>query len=316
MSTSLQHVPAADQTSRIARTVLLSCCVLLVANSGQAQKGAGRGATPEAAPLFANDFTIDDRDPERNVPSEAERNAKPIDFGNYLMALADKAEDAAKRGDHLSEAKYYGALAKAVPDRSVAFAKRCAAYEQLGQRDNAEQSCVQALSRSGVTVDDFVHYVRVVLSQRGSLSKAQVAGADAAIAHLQAAAPKLPVGAELGCDLGARLNDGKRLARCTAELRKLAPNDLKTISYEWAFAMGRGDLTEAERLIERAKRVGMQPAGIARMQEAVRVAAPSPWRRLRETPTAAVLAAGGVSALLIALSLAVRRRRSLRQVPA
>jgi hypothetical protein len=309
------HLPV-DQDPSTTGAMLLACLLLLVANAGHAQHGPAQGATREAEAPFASDFTIDDRDPEQSIPSEAERSAKPIDFGNYLMLLTSKAEEAAKRGDHLSEAKYYGALAKAVPDSSIAFSKGCAAYEAAGMRDEAEQSCAQALSRSGVTVADFVHFVRIVLSQRGSLGKAQVADADAAIAHLEAAAPKLTIGAELACDLGARLNDGKRLSRCTAALHKLAPNDLKTISYEWAFAMGRGDLADAKRGIERARRFGMRPEGIARMEQAVRAAAPSPWRVLREKRTAVLLATAGVLALGFALSVALRRRRSLRQVSA
>jgi hypothetical protein len=290
-------------------------CALLTTNRVHAEAAPAESAKQQADALFASDFSIDERDPERNIPGEAERNAKPVDFGNYLMALSGKAEDAQKQGDQLSAAKYFRALAKAVPDRSIAFAKLCGAYEAAGQRDKAEQSCGDALSRSGVTVADFVHYVRVVLAQAAPLSKTQVTRVDAAIAHLATEAGTLTVSAELACDLAVRLNDGKRLARCTSELRKRAPNDLKTISYDWAFALRRGDLSVAEHLVERAKQLGMRPQGISRMEEATRAAAPSTLRMLRERPISILLAATGLAGLvMLVLSLLMRKRRSLRQV--
>lgn len=293
-----------------------TCVLLLMADAAHAQQGAHPPVERGPQPVLGSDFLIDDDDPENGVPSETERDAKPIDLGNYLMALSDKAEDAAKRGDHRSEAKFYGALAKAVPNRSVAFSKQCAAYEAAGLRDQAEQSCGEALRRAGVTVADFAHFVQVVLAQPGSLSKAQIAGADAAIAHLRAQASNLTVGAQLACDLGVRLDDAKRLTLCTSELRKRAPDDLKTISYEWVFALGRGDLPAAERAIEHAKRVGLRPEALARMEDATRAAAPSPWHALREKPALALFVAGGVAALIFLLSLAMRRRRAPRQVSA
>jgi hypothetical protein len=195
----------------------------------------------------------------------------------------------------------------------VAFSKQSSAYEAAGRRAEAEQSCAIAVSKDGVTIDDFSRYVRVVLAQPGSLSKQQVAGVDAAIAHLKTQSRRLPIAAQLACDVGVRLNDEKRLARCISDLRKQAPNDSKTLSYEWAAAVGRGDIPAAKGVIARAKALGMPAHFVARMEEATRVATPRLWRVLGEKPIV-LLGAGGVAALLLGLSFTIRRRRSLPQV--
>src|SRR5262249_15023008 len=74
-----------------------------------------------------------------------------------------------------------------------------------------------------------------------------------------------------------RLEDRKRLEACTAQLVKLAPDDLQTVSFEWALALRKGDTPRAEQLVARAAQLGMEPDGIQKMQEGTRQMRPA-WR--------------------------------------
>jgi len=288
----------------------LVLCTWLGAHRAAAEPAPEQvAAEPQSEEVLGSRFTIDTSDPSHGIPNEHQRNARPIEFGNYLMALAGKAEDAEKVGDHLAAAKYYRALSVAVPDEAVSFVKMCREYEAAGKRDEAELACRDALSRHGVTTADFAHYVRLALAQPGSLSSSQVTSLDLALAHLEAEGGTGTIAYELACDVGMRLNDAKRLAGCTAALQQRAPNDLKTIAYEWAFALRRGDLPAAEHAIARARDLGMKADGLAKMEEATAAADPSLLRALLRKPITGALAVfAAIAALGLAGSLALRKR--------
>src|SRR4051794_9395254 len=82
---------------------LLACGLLVSAVSrvcAQPHLETPEEAKRMADALFDSRFAVDDEMPERRIPSAEERNKYPIDFGNFLMALAEKADEAVKKGDH------------------------------------------------------------------------------------------------------------------------------------------------------------------------------------------------------------------------
>jgi len=244
-----------------------------------------------------SEWPIDDANPEKSVPSNKQRDTNPLQFGYWRMDIAFKAEQAANRGDKPAAIRYYAALGKAVPDRSFAFVKMCGLYEAEGDRANAVTSCAAALGREGVTADDYAHYFRLVLS--GALDAKSIEDLDAVVTHLRASATSSVLADQLECELGARLSDEKRLAECTKGLALAAPNDAKTISFEWALAMRRGNIAEARTLIGRARDAGMSADGLRRMTEATAAAEPLWLKALRDWRTLA-----GV--LLLAAALVAR----------
>ena len=102
------------------------------------------------------------------IPSEAERNADPLEFGYWIQDVAAKAARASKNGDHLTAARLYGALGKAVPDRAVNFVKMCEEYEALGDLAKAADACGDALLRDGARVSDYSRFVHLMLTKPGS----------------------------------------------------------------------------------------------------------------------------------------------------
>ncbi|MET0594679.1 MAG: hypothetical protein ABW133_18405 [Polyangiaceae bacterium] len=252
-------------------------------------------------------FKINDSDPEKSVPSNKERDGDPLQFGYHLMDLAEKGGVAAKKGDHRAAVKYFAALAKAVPDRSISFTKMCTSYEALGEWDHAVEACRSALGLEGVTVADSVHFVNLMLAKKGALTAAQVEDVASVVDHLRSDPSTRAVADDLDCDIGLRLEDVKRLETCATALAAIAPDGPRTLSHQWALAIVRKDYAEARNVIARAKNTEMPAAGIEQMEAATAAAEP-PLRKVLGDWRATT----GASVVLAALlGLFVVRRRSL-----
>src|SRR4051812_45708366 len=66
---------------------------------------------------------IDEEHPERSVPTPEQALKNPLEMGYLVMDLVARAEAASQRGDHAAAVRYYAAIAKAVPERSVSYTK-------------------------------------------------------------------------------------------------------------------------------------------------------------------------------------------------
>ena len=278
------------------------------------QEPAARSSEPEGLGMPNGEnlskFKIDDADPEKSVPTAAQRDGDPLQFGYFLMDLGHKAGVAEKKGDFPLAAKYYAALAKAVPDRSIAFSKACAAYEAIRQYNKAIEYCRAALARPGVTVADSAHFVRLMLVRRTKLEKTEVDDVSEVIENVRREPKNQVLAAELECEFGTKIEDAGKLDRCTADLARAAPGAPKTISYQFALALKKRDYDRAVQLVERAKTSGMGPEGIVRMEQAAESVKPL-WRRASANwPVVAT-----VGALFLAIGAAwmtARRRGTLR----
>jgi tetratricopeptide (TPR) repeat protein len=251
-------------------------------------------------------WPVDDDSPENSIPSEKDRNADPLQFGYWIQDVALKAEHASKRGDHAAAARFYAALAKAVPDRAISFIKMCDEYEAMGDRDRAANSCGDALLRDGLTVKDYVHFVTLVLDKPGPLDDKERAALAAVLQHMKGESAGREAEADLQCRVGVRTSNLAQLRECTTELMATAPDDPKTLSYGWALAIQEGHFDEATALIERAKSRGIQAEGIERMQRATAVSTNRHRLRIVLSLLAAVL-------LLAAGAIGVRTRASRRR---
>ena len=272
---------------------------------------SGLGArTARAEPTSGRDqlseFKIDDADPEASIPSVEVQNGKPLEFGYYLQDLAAKAESAAKKGDRAEEARFYRALSKAAPTASFGPRRLCEALEASGDLPNAIVACRTVLTRQGTNAGDTLHFVRVVLATPGALPAGERAELSAVITHLEGEAQLGAVPIMLRCEVALRFGDTPALAACTDVLSKIAPNDPKTVSFQWALAVRQHDRSGALQLVDRARGVGMSKDGVAKMEEATRQMSRRRLERL------ALLALGAaLAAALLALGfrhLAQRRR--------
>jgi hypothetical protein len=268
----------------------------------------------KADSLFESAFPIDDGPTEVRVPSAEQRKASPVEFGAFVMELIERGERASQRNDHAAAARYYRALVRAVPEKALSFSLLCNAYDTAGVRYKALEACAAALGRSGATLGDFQHYVRLVLTEPGALSLGRIKDLDAIMQHLAAFAPGSLVPAQLRCDIAVRELDDNRLRECTGVLHTFAPSDPKTLGYEWVLALRQQDFSAARDVIARAKQSAMPSGAVRAMQRATEQAS-SPWLRARhalQARSSLVLGAALGLLLAVAMILSLRQRRILR----
>ena len=268
---------------------------------------SGLGAGTARAVLtkdHLSDFPIDDKNPEASVPSPDVQVKKPLEFGYFLQDVAAKAEKAAKSGNHAAAARYYGALAKAAPTVAYGPRQTCLQLEAAGDLPQAIKACRTALTGTGANAADFTRFVSLVLASKGPLAPEERTELEAVIAHLRHEAQLGALPTMLRCEVDLRFKDFPALEACTAELAKMAPQDPKTISLQWAVAVQKQDRGEALALIARARSAGMNSDGLARMERATRTMA------VRRAGFLAVLLA---AALGLAFALIRARREMLRR---
>ena len=276
-----------------------------------------------ASPLAAQDgltshFAIDDADPEASVPTAQQALQAPLQMGYWTMLVAERGDAAMKKGEHAVAARYFRALVKAVPDRSVGYARLCSAYRAASDFANALTSCKAALGTAGVTLEDHARFVRLLLDERGELAREEVADADAVIAHAAQALPRDAKAraiaiAQLRCELGLRLEDASRLQACTRALGTLAPKDPLTLAFRWSLALLERDFAQAERLLDAAREAKLPAEALAGMERRMQVEHERmPWLEALRQPRALL----GLAALAVTVALALMlfaRRRGLRR---
>ena len=277
------------------------------AHATEPSQATGSGAHTLPGQLSSK-FAIDPRDPEANIPSIKDRNDNPLEFGYFLQDLIERAEQARKLNDLPGVIRYYRAVAKAVPDRAKAWSKLCEAYEDAKDRDRAIRACKYAIDRPAVELQDYVRYVHLILASEGQLTPSDRSELTAVLAHLEKQRSLDLVVNQLRCEMGVKLKDVPLLETCTKELARLAPDDPRTVVFEWSLAMHKGQRTEAERLIGRARKSGVVLENVNRMQELTSSLGGFPRRPLLLVVAAAVLIG------LLALGLVARRRASTQRL--
>jgi hypothetical protein len=279
----------------------------------KAATAAQNSAAAAKAPAASGDLSpgaIDEANPEASVPAPGSVN--PLQYGYVLQDLLARADAATTRSDWPAVVRYYRAVVKMVPDRSAGFSKLCQAYEKVGQLDLARKSCALALSADGVLVDDHARFVRLVLGKPGPLDEADRAQIHQVVTHLRKEERTVLPAFHLQCELAIRDGDQALLEACSRELAARAPADPKTVGFQWALAMQKRRFDEARALIDRAKRAGVQPDGIASM-EALTDTSLSGQRKKQISLVVALVALLGFGGLAV---VAARGRGQRRASPA
>ncbi|MBN2196970.1 MAG: hypothetical protein JW751_29465 [Polyangiaceae bacterium] len=305
--------------------------------SGRARRGLGRGGAAPSGPLIAlllgglaftcarsagaaagaegdpsaSEGLVSRDEPELSVPTPVERDADPLAFGNFLMEATDLAEKAMREGDYAASARYFRAVVKAVPDRSVGYARLCDAYEAMGDRKTAILACRNALGHDGVTVKDYARYVRLAIGGTQSPDPALLADVEAVLQHLRAEKANEILVEQLDCEVGMRTKDDARLEHCIDVLRGLVPDDPQLVLYQWSLAAQQARFRDAEAILVQARDTNLAPSLLDEMTNATHRLR---WQRTLRT---SLLVGGGLGLLVLLgyLGVAVLRRRRWKSVP-
>src|SRR6478735_3227171 len=209
------------RVASVATALMLVGATQLVARPAEAADTAAERAA-ERAPSDdgLSEWPVDDSDPTKSLPTPAQRDGNPMEFGYHMMDLADKADRAKAKGDFRGVGKYYEAMAIAVPDRAIGYRKSCAGYEKAGDLDKALQMCRGALGAEGLDIGDYLHFAQLVLARPGPLAPSDVEDLTEISTHLKAEAGGMAAGLEVQCNLAQRLDDAKRLDECAVGMAK------------------------------------------------------------------------------------------------
>jgi len=107
----------------------------------------------------------------------------------------------------------------------------------------------------------------------------------------------------LRCEIGVKMGDPRMLETCTAALAKDAPNDPKTVIFQWTLAVQRGQKVEAARFLSQAKAMKLPAENLERMEQVTFAGRPL-WGLWAGAGIALLLAAAGGTLL-------ARRKRPL-----
>lgn len=262
--------------------------------------------------LSPSRFTLDQTDPEQNLPTAAEANAHPLEFAYFLLDVEARAEAARARGDWAGSAAHHRVLTRLAPQAAKPYGALCLDYEGMGRREDALTACRAALARNGAQVDDYARLVRLVAARPGALDSEEVADATAAIAHLKETPSHQLAAYHLQCELAVRGDELDTLAECAGKLRELAPNDTKANTFVWVLALKQQDFAGAHAAIERARKLGLANDALARMEastrDAVQTRADSQSDSELTERTRGFLRWGSVLAIVTLLALLVARR--------
>lgn len=270
--------------------LLASFCSLARPQANAEDRAGAQSAPMSPAPSAVDDplqnGKINDDDPESSVLTPEQAMKNPLNMGYLMMALADRADRADQRGDYGKEAKYYRAIAKAAPDRAIGYRRACAAHDKAGEFEQAIDMCRRALGGGGVTTDDHLKFLNVLLKRPGAPSETDIADADAVVDRLENEL-KLKendagrkVVAEAKCQIAAKVEDGTRLQACVEQLRAIKAEPAKSYSYQWALAVAEGDAEGARTVIANARKAGLPAAALQVMEQGLVKAKEAPRQRV------------------------------------
>jgi hypothetical protein len=298
-----------SSTASQAAAALLVLLSLLVCS----QAAAAPAGVPDMKDGQLSRFKIDDAHPEAAVQKLLGTDNDPLQLGYLLQDLSARVSAAVAKHDNAAAARYYHAISLAAP---TAFGprKECEALEALGDITGAVVACRELLTREGVVINDYAHFVDLVLENPKPLPELEPQELENVISHLEKGVKGGHLPTVLRCKVALRFDDRGALETCRAAMSTAPTNDPTVISIKWGLAVREHDKARALGLVEEARKAGLDWQKVNKMLQATNAMARQRFQR------AGVL--GGLGILCIAAAflgarlVASSRRRSATRAPA
>src|SRR5262249_55891666 len=123
--------------------------------------------------------------PESSIPAADQFSAHPMQAAYFLMTVSERAEAALKAKHYEAAIKYFRTLARVMPERAVAYARLCEAYEGNGEHDKALAADHEELGKQGLKAADVAYYVRLMLQGTGEIPAERRTEIDQVLEHLR-----------------------------------------------------------------------------------------------------------------------------------
>jgi hypothetical protein len=292
----------------------LPAAALLVLFSLLLSSRAAANTMPEMKDGQLSHYKIDDAHPELAMQKLLQTEADPLELGYLLQDLSARVAAAERKGDKAAQARYWHAMGFAA-ETAFAPRKECEIRESMGDIPGAIVPCRELLTRAGVVVDDYAHFVDLVLKNPQPLPAQEPQELENVIVHLEKELkPGSNLPTVLRCKAALRFEDRGALKSCRAAMSKAPFNDPTVISIKWGLAVRDHDKEGALALVEEARKAGFDSQQVDRMMQTTNEMS------ARRHQKAGLL--GGLGFLGVAVAffgarlLASSRRRSTTQTPA
>ncbi|MFZ5893505.1 MAG: hypothetical protein ACOY0T_20760 [Myxococcota bacterium] len=225
-----------------------------------------------------------------------------------LMGKINKAEEHITKNEWSKAVTLYNEVITTVPYFVKGWRRLCEGYVFLNMPEEGAHSCRQVLESKEATALDramLVHYLMSGPKRKDEASRQEAKRVAEEAVQL---APTERWGYDAKCEIAMVESDRTELANCSKKLQELAPDDRKTLAFNWTLAMMDKRFDDAQRLIEQAQQRGLDAVTAKRMQKELEAHLPLSARLKRNAPIG-IAAGAGAALLILAIGRLVRRRR-------
>jgi len=298
-----------SQRRRALATVALPLLVLLLSWPRRAAaQDFGIIAEPSSGPQYSG------------PPTEAEAKADELDKElqdetQLLSELTDKIKAAEalilQKNDWPGALVDYNSIIAKVPYCGRCWRRLCEGYSYVGMPVEGAHACRQVIASPDGNAWDramLVHHLLTGPDREKKEIRDEAARAAADAVKLE---PAERWGYDALCEIALSDNDLPALKSCSNKLDQYAPDDRKTLSLLFTVALADKRFGDAEALIERGRKGGLDAGTLAVMRKTLAAQGPI-WWRLRQSAPLGLLAAAIAAALAFGIRFSINLRARSR----
>jgi len=253
-------------------------------------------------------------------PTEGEAKADELDKElqdetQLLSELTDKIKAAEalilQKNDWPGALVDYNAIIAKVPYCGRCWRRLCEGYSYVGMPVEGAHACRQVIASPDGNAWDramLVHHLLTGPDRDKKETREEAARAAADAVKLK---PDDRWGYDALCEIALSDNDLPALKSCSDKLNQYAPDDRKTLSLLFTVALAEKRFSDAEALIERGRKGGLDAGTVAVMRKTLAAQGPI-WWRLRESAPLGLLAAAIAAALAFGIRFLLNVRARSR----